>query len=338
MFEKLSKFASLAKSPKAIRDLNSLTNNLSSGIFKVVEDTFNLRRATKDNSNYNPEDVGKIVDMYAKRNMILAAASSIIPGPLGILGSVPQLVLNFGNQMCMIYDLGCAHGKENIITKDLLLDISLSAIGSNTQLTNIQNNLNLLQESPQDILIDKARSLGGGIVKNTLKKSVIQFVPIAGPIVMAAWSKTTTQKISATSLMVLDYTQHFEEHFKKEETEESEELVQLQKIKALATLIECNNDINAAQIEFISAIIKNSNLSDSEKSHLLSESIKDNSNFELNLEILKDYEEGENLIMELVILAKISGDVDNLEENYINSLGARLDIPPKFISNLLEAE
>ena len=54
-----------------------------------MENSFNDRLRDTTNSLMTAADADDIVKMYAKKNMILAAAVSIVPGPLGILGSLP---------------------------------------------------------------------------------------------------------------------------------------------------------------------------------------------------------------------------------------------------------
>lgn len=51
------------------------------------------------------------------------------------------------------------------------------------------------------------------------------------------------------------------EHFKKEETDDVRRQLQIQKIKALANLIEFNDDITEDQIAFLGPIIENASVS-----------------------------------------------------------------------------
>ena len=342
MFSKLKNLANLKnlakfrnKSPKVL-DLSSIKGKMTEGLFDVMENSFKSRQENTINTNYSPADVDKIIKGYARQNMILAAASSVVPGPFGVLGSIPELMLNFKNQMGMIYDLSCAHGKENFINKDVLLDIPFAAFGGNTNLMQLQGVKGELQNSPKDLLIGKATQLGESVIEKTLKKSIVQFIPVGGPILMAAWAKMTTSKISNISTSFLDAKEVYKEHFKPEETEAINKELQIQKIKGLANLIECNNEINEEQIAFIGPIIANSAIEDADKKHLLEEAMKNGSNFELKYDLLKEYEEAENLILELVIMAKRSGSIDNYEKEYIYKVANSLGIQEAFVADLLE--
>ena len=322
------------KKPNFSIDINVIQSELSNGLFNVMEKSFQSRQLDTNNSTYSQDDVEKIVSLYSKKNMVAAAATSIIPGPLGILGSIPELIINFGNQMFMIYDLGCAYNKENFLNKDVLLDIPLAAMGGNTNLAMIQASPTDLMDSPMDALQGKATSLGKNMVDKTLKKSIIQFVPVAGPVMMGIWSKMTTSKIAKSSTGFFDQEAVYVEHFKKEENEKVISELQVQKIKALANLIECNDDINESQIEFIGPIIENAPIEQNRKNFLLEEALKTGSNFQLDYQLLKDYEEDENLIFELTVMAKRSGFIDNLEKQYIHRVAQKLEIDKEMVEDL----
>ncbi len=336
MFSKFRDLAKFNKKDKAIIDLAALKGELSEGLFKTMEAAFEQRKNDLQNSNFTQADIDKIVSGYANKNMLLAASTSIVPGPFGILGSIPELMLNFKNQMDMIYDLGCAHGKENFINKDILLDIPFAAFGGNTNLATLQNNGLDLNDAPKDLLLSKAGQLGESIVERTLKKSIVQFIPIAGPVLMGTWAKMTTSKISNSTSTFLDNNVTYVEHVKPKESEATKKKLLLEKIKALANLIESNNEINENQIELIGTIIENANLTEEEKKTYLEASLKTGSNFQLNYPLLIDYEEAEPLVMELIIMAKRSGEIDELEKRYILKVAKELNLARSFVDSLLQ--
>ncbi len=307
----------------------------SNGMLEALEETFLEKISNEQNSNYNIENVKEIIDGYAKQNMILAAATSIVPGPLGILGSVPELILNFRNQMGMIYDLGCAYGKENFINKDVLLDIPIAAFGGNTNLSSLQLSDLDLEDSPKNIIVEKIKDLSQSIVERTLKKSIVQFIPVAGPILMGTWSKMTTKKISNVSCSFLDKTENYQEHHKPDEDGEVKRRLQVEKIKALANLIESNNEINENQIDLIETIIRNSVLTEEEQEFYMKESLRVGSKFEIDKTLLKDFEEEDDLVMEMVVMAKRSGSLDQLERDYIYSIGEYLEVEKILIDELI---
>ena len=340
MFSKLKEITKFNINPSddIAKRVLQIQEEFAEGLHNILQKTFLERMSNPNNSAYGPQDVEAIIEGYAKKNMMIAAATSIVPGPFGILGSIPELILNFKNQMSMIYDLGCANGKENFINKDVLLDIPIAAFGGNTNLSILQNEQIDLSDSMENVLIDKALTLSKTIVEKTLKKSVVQFIPVAGPILMGTWSKMSTKKISKVACGFLDDREVYIENVKPEENQESELLLQIEKIKGLANLIESNNEINESQIELIGTIIENSALSDEKKSYFLEESLKEGSKFDLNKSLLIQYEENDDLIMDMIVMAKRSGNVDELEKEYILKTGIELNVDQELIEDLLTTD
>ena len=336
LISKLKDWTRIGQKRSNIIDISALTSTLNSGLLLTLENAFSERQNNLENSALRISDVDQVVELYAKRNMILAAASSIVPGPLGILGAIPELILNFGNQMNMIYDLGCAHDKESFVNKDLLMDIPFAAFGGNTNLALLQNSASDLVDSSDEIIKEKVKSLGNSIIEKNLKKSIVQFIPISGPILMGVWAKMTTNKIAGVSNSFFDNQTEYKEHFTKNETPKIRAELQIQKIKGLANLIESNFEINEAQIEFIAPIIENADVPQDQKNYLLEESLRTGSNFQLDYGLLKDYEEDENLIMEMVVMAKRSGSVDRLERLMIYQVAKELGHSHHYVDGLLE--
>jgi len=334
-FSKIKDLTRFVSPKKDLIDIATLQKKLNNGLMSTMETSFHACLSNPNNSKYSADDIDQIVQGYAKKNMILATASSIVPGPLGILGAIPELMLNFKNQFGMIYDLSCANDKEDFLNKDLLLDIPIAAFGGNTNLMAVQNNAQDLMDSPLAILQEKAQTLGKGVLERTMKKSIAQFIPVAGPIIMGIWAKSTTNKIAKTSTSFFDKKAIYVEHYKPAETPEILRELQVQKIKGLANLIECNNEINEDQIAFIGPIIENADIPQDLKNHLLEASLKTGSNFQLDYDLLKEYEEDEALIMEMVILAKRSGMVDILEQKYILQVADEMKLDKVFVEDLL---
>ena len=319
---------------KKLIDIPALKDKLTDGLFNTMEEAFESRKKDTVNSNFTPAETDKIIKGYAKQNMILAAASSVVPGPMGMLGAVPELLLNIRNQMSMIYDLSCAHGKENFINRDILIDIPIAAFGGKTNLGSQQNLKVDLTDSPKNILIGKTGELSKALIERTLKKSVVQFIPIAGPVVMATWSKMATAKISQGSLDFLDSSATFKETVKPVETDSILTELKKEKIKALINLMEINDEIHAAEVDFITTFIESTDLPDEEKAYFMAEASKTGSNFDLNYKLLTEYDEHMDLVMEMTVLAKCDGLVDEFEDSYIRKVASAMNIDSKLVTDL----
>ena len=93
----LSKFKLLTKFKKDSSkqfDLSYIKKQLNDGLFNVMLESFDQKQADTTNSKFTEKDINKIIESYARKNMMLAAAASIIPEPFGVLSAVPELLLN----------------------------------------------------------------------------------------------------------------------------------------------------------------------------------------------------------------------------------------------------
>lgn len=327
--------AKFRKRDEVLPDLDRLKSELYEGLLATVEQAYEQRKSDAANSGYALADVDQIVEAYAKKNMMLAAASSIVPGPFGVLGSIPELLLNFDNQMSMIYDLGCAHGKEALLTKELLLDIPTMAFGGKVDLAALQDQAAGAVESPREILIDKAQVLGEALVDRTLKRSVVQFIPVAGPVLMGTWAKLATSRVSKSSVAFLTGALPGAEP-EADLDDAVKRKLQIEKIKGLTNLIEVNDEINENQIDLIGTIIENADLTDAEKEYYLEEALKTGSEFELDYDLLRRYGEGDDLVMEMVVMARRGDAVDDLEARYIYQVGEALELDRRLVEGLLQ--
>jgi len=328
----LTSFGQKTELPKL--DINVIQGELSDQFFGLLNKTFEQQQSDVQNSLLNVKDIDKMTAGYANKNMLIAAASGMVPGPLGIFSAVPDLVLSMGNQMSMIYDFSCAFDKESFLNKDLLLDIPIFALGGKTNLAAIQDQSNLL-DSPDELLKGKALDLGKGMIERNLKKSLVKFIPVGGSLVMAIWAKTSTNKIAKSSRIFFDDNQHFED-VKKELPDSLRSQPLVEKIKAMINLMEADGEIHESEVKFIAPVINNTDISDSQKARLLDEASKPNSSLEVQLSLFRSYpEEVENLVMELCILAKRDGKVHPDQRRYLMEIIQTLEFEEKEMDELL---
>lgn len=335
----IAKLKELLKSKinRQIINVEGITNKLSDGLFGMMEKSFKQKQNENSVGTLSHADTKKMIDGYAKKNMILAAASSIIPGPLGILTSIPQLVISFGNQMKMVYDIGSANGKENILTKDLLLDIPLAAFGGEINLSAVNQN-DKLNNIDSNVLIDKATNLSKNVVQQTLKKSVVNFIPVAGPVMMGIWARASTQKISnCASHFFVSNINPKEEILIPAHKPTTEAELQLEKIKLLCNLVEYNGEVNKLELENLATIIANSSIPVKDQPDYLGEALEDNVLFDINFDMIRFNNEGLDAVMEMIVMACRDGVLDQMELEYIYEVGAQLQVEANDIDELITA-
>ncbi len=292
-----------------------LGNNFSD----LLNNTFSERLLNPNNSKLDSTQIQEVIEKYTNMNVAIAAATAAAPGPLGILSSAAELVLVTGNQLKMIYDLGCCHDKESLLNKDLLLDIPLQSMGISTDLSNFQNQLSQIKESPVELLQKKATSYAKVIALKNLKKSLVKFVPVAGSVMMSIWTKKGTKKIAGVATKFLDDAVVLpsisqQNSFKEEEPKE----ILVERIKILATLMEQNGSIKEEELAFLLPVIQNSPIEENEKKQLLTEAKRMGSHFDIDYNAIKSMPDAvDDLMTDMVILAKRDGEVGQNELAYL---------------------
>ncbi len=313
--QRLGSILTFANKPQ-IPNLGQIQEELGNKFFGILDNTFKGRLEDPSNSLLTKDNVDDLVSKYVKRNVLIATASSAIPGPLAIFSAIPELVSTLGNQMSMTYDMGCAYDKEQALSKDILLDVPIAAFGGNVDFAALKSGKNLL-ESPSTALLNKAKSLGQNMVEKHLKKSVIKFVPLGGPVVMAYFAKRNTKKIAKVSTGLFGDDTSFLPK-KETYTAKTASLLEVEKIKICIDLIDSDGDIDEREIAFIKPMIEGADIPYNQKQQLLKDAQDYNSQLSINYDLFADYpNEAERFLEDLVLLAMRDEVFKPIERSYI---------------------
>lgn len=336
LFKQIAKIPLLNKPPDVGIDLDVLKKQVGDGFFNILLSNYKERENDKLNSSKGKNDASNIIDTYTNSNMLIAGSAAIVPGPLGIFTAIPELVLSVGNQMKMIYDLGCAYDKEDFLNQDLLLEIPIFALGGNSDLSALQF-ADDMPNSPEQILRKKAFDLGEGMLKKSLKQSLVTWVPIGGSVVMTVWSKMSSKKIANSSITFYDDSKLFVDNKAQKTDPKIEMEMSLQKIKLMINLIESDNEISDDEIKFIQPIIKNSCIPIEKKEVLIREAQQAGSNLEIAYDFLKNCTEDEkdNLFYDLVVMAKRDGETKPVEKGFLIKLAEYINYDQELINTLI---
>ncbi len=158
-----------------------------------------------------PTDVDHIISTYANQNFVIAGASNLIPGPLGMLAALPEITLILRNQLQMVYDLAVAHGKQDDINHPhALLGIFASAFGEGAvELASIEGKNLLIKRASIKVVQKLLQWLGSKISQKLLKHLLAKWVPIAGAVVIATWSRQSTLDLGNRAEKMLRYNIKF---------------------------------------------------------------------------------------------------------------------------------
>jgi hypothetical protein len=106
-----------------------MRSKISEGLFLSVNSVISERSnfyAKNPDKRPAQHSVSSIVDKYKYLNASIVGTLNLIPGPLGMLVVVPELLAVMRNQLAMIYDIGTAYGHEKKITAEMLIGIFAS--------------------------------------------------------------------------------------------------------------------------------------------------------------------------------------------------------------------
>lgn len=187
---------------------NAFQERVTEGLNIAFDSVIKSRKAYFDeNPEKRPTSAKRIISSNVRNNAAISGGANLVPGPWGMLVVVPELTLVLRNQIQMIYDIGAAKGKEEEITKELLIGIFLTAVGNGAgSLLTIQGSKVLVRRTALRTMQKLVALLGGKITQQAMKSMVGKWVPIVGAATLAAWTGYMTKHIGlkAETIFSLD--------------------------------------------------------------------------------------------------------------------------------------
>ena len=169
-------------------DSGALHSAINSAFDYVIE---NRADYYKKNPNNLPQldSVSGLISSYTRNNAAISGGASLIPGPWGMAAVIPELTLVIRNQIQMVYDIGVANGKQAQLTKELLIGIFLTAMGSSAgSLLTIHGGKILVRRASLQVIQKIIAMLGGRVTQQVIKSTVSKWLPVVGAGAMAAWT------------------------------------------------------------------------------------------------------------------------------------------------------
>ena len=188
-------------------DFSNKIANALEGFFESVALTRKQHFVENPTKRPTPQDIDSIVKSYSNQNALIAGATNLIPGPLGMLATLPELVAIIRNQIQMIYDLGVAHGKESNLNATLLLGLFSTVMGEGTiGLVAIKGKQLLVKKASVQVIQKVVFWLGGTISQKLLKRFIAKWLPVVGAAAMAIWARQSTINMGkkASEMLAMD--------------------------------------------------------------------------------------------------------------------------------------
>jgi uncharacterized tellurite resistance protein B-like protein len=325
-------------------EANSFQEKFIQVIIPVFEGTIEERKKYYlENPKPEKEHVENIINSCSNANGAISGISGMLPGIAGLVAIVPELKSTVENQITMIYDIGVAYGKEEHLSKEMVLSLAMqSGIGS--------AGINALTRQGEKVLIKKAsvkvfqqlaKALGVKLSASVIKSAVAKFVPVLGGIAIGIWVKYTTTEIGENSAVVLSKDFQIQETDKVDEFEQNEDEkldVLENKVIVLMNLMKADGESKDKEKEFITQIIDNIDFS-FYTSAKLKVDLQLSSQSDVDFKVLADSlkSDKDSLLIDMISLAKRDGELHAKEFEYIMQVCEKLNLDRKFVINELGA-
>jgi uncharacterized protein (DUF697 family) len=326
------------------------------GLFDlVVSDRSKYYREQPDKVP-NPASVQSIINSYSVINAAISGGASLVPGPWGMVAVIPEIAAVIRNQLAMIYDIGMAYSKSQVLNKELLAGVFLSAMGTSTgALLVMQGGKVIVRRVSLRVFQRIVMLLAGKVTQQMLRSIVSKWLPVIGAAAMAAWSNYITRQIGKKAVEILEKPIEIEaeeiedesivEGVAKTRTYKSEPIPTENtydytglKIKALINLMKIDKRLKPEEQGYIQTLIENSEIDDEAKielANLIDVAGKISVDFTL---FAKAPDEAAGMLFDLIGLAKRDGEFHLAEKIYIKQAGKLMGISESDIEEAMVLE
>lgn len=188
-------------------DLQTRITESLYGLFEEVIAKQASHYARSPQARPSRRDVDAIIARAANTNAAVAATANLIPGPLGMVAAVPEILMVLRNQTVMIYDIGVACGQERFMRTELVVGLLESATkGGTTSLLLVQGGKLLVRRASLRVMQKVIVMLGGQITQRVLKSMIGKWLPVVGALAMGAWARFTTKQLGEQAASMLSLT------------------------------------------------------------------------------------------------------------------------------------
>lgn len=271
----------------------------------------------------------------------LSGGLNLIPGPAGLVVIVPELLKVIDLQIGMVYDLALAHGKQKQLSKELLMSILLAGSGIGASALAVQAGSKLLvKQATLRVMESVARQFSATLTQKAIGSTISRFLPMAGPLAMAAWTRYSTRELGAKALAILSRDIEVEEaevvaEVAAEETLEEEVTVEVARLHALIVLAGIDGKPVAQEETFLRQLIDDAGLSERQRAGVLEV-------LETHRKVVPDFsvlalstEESIRCLVDMVALAGKDGVFHPAERLYIRKSGKALGMPDEDVEALM---
>ena len=291
-----------------------------------------------NNTNPTKEEIESLISSRSKKNATISGLAGLVPGPLGMLSAVPEIVAVMKNQIIMVYDIGVALEKEDQLNKELIVSVILSSMGnSGIGLVTVHASRLVVKRASLRLFQAIVTVLGGKVTQQLLKSMFAKWIPIVGAGAMAAWSKYSTTQLGLKAKDLLSHDIEIEEAECDDSMLDStlepinEALFVENKLMILIGLLKADEKIHELEKEYLLELIDTSDLSGDKKYQFI-KSLDNDTHFEIDYKIFANNpDESTALLSDMIAFAKRDGDFHKAEKAFIKKVAKEMGVSDKIV-------
>lgn len=225
--------------PKPNQLTQKIQEDLASRILDIVEKVIDQRSEFYvENPDKVPDenDAKSIIGRYSNQNSLVSGASGVaaLAGPAGLLAVIPEIAALIYNQTRMVYDLGMAHGKQDFLTRELIIGVLTSAaVTGGIGMLTVQGSKVLVQKTSTNILMKVVQMFSAKTAQSASKSILGRYVPAVGAVAIAGWSNYSTRRIGKRAVEI--FTKDIEYVSNPDETDFAVSTQAIQTISSFST-------------------------------------------------------------------------------------------------------
>lgn len=325
----------------------SIAERMQEELSEKLQDAFESVKNDKD--RYYQENplkipdssmIGSLISSCATLNAGISGGASLIPGPWGMVAVIPEIVLVTRNQIGLIYDIAAAHGKKEMMSKELLLGVFLSAMGASAgSLLVLHGGKLLVRRASLRVLQQLVAILGGKITQAALKSAISKWFPGVGAVAMAAWSNYMTRQIGKKAHEILRHPLvndpetpdiqliepiEVEPTLALDAPAAAPEMLEFYKLQVLIGLAKIDGRISEEEERFLANALESDRLTADQKLELTSLMGSKASSTQGVQDIAASPEDAIGLLSAMTALAKRDSEFHITERLYIRQIGKLL--------------
>lgn len=294
----------------------------------------------------NPQELLK---KYLFKALVQGAKSGALPGFVGMVTLVPEIVGNVKNQLRMVYDLGVANGYPPNTHKDIIIYVFLDSLGKKlTGFGVIKGDQIMVSLNSNSTLQSIIKIIAGYVVSQLVRSLVCKWLPGIGSAAMMAWAHHSIMKISSNATGLFNHDIVLDEQaetspqaidlavLEEQSIQDEDDDADFIKFLTLVDLMRQDGKIQPKEKGLFLEMLQNSDFEDDEKEELYN-MLDSEEEIDPDLNFFKENpDDALGLIFDLVALAKVDENLHTKEVGYLFEVADEIAFPREQLMQMLE--